>query len=164
MPKGIYEHKPHSGSFKKGNIPHNKGRKLSKEHKEKIKLSNLGKNRGKRPTLETRKKMGLSKMGNKNHKYIDGKSKDRTHYESFEYKLWRNAVFMRDDYKCKNCKRKGIYIEAHHIKGWSQYPELRFAIDNGLTLCKECHKLTDNYGFKGARIKKQNEHNKHENL
>lgn len=58
------------------------------------------------------------------------------------YKDWRNAVFIRDDYTCQFCNKRGGYIEADHIKGWSEFPELRFEVDNGRTLCRECHKKT----------------------
>lgn len=74
-------------------------------------------------------------------------------YNSLEYKLWRESVFKRDDYTCiwcgaQNGSGKTVYLEADHIKPFSLYPELRFAIDNGRTLCKPCHKKTDTYGSK----------------
>lgn len=62
--------------------------------------------------------------------------------KSIEYRLWREAVFARDGWTCKSCHIKGGYIEAHHIKKFSKYPELRLAIDNGMTLCKKCHNKT----------------------
>jgi transposase/5-methylcytosine-specific restriction endonuclease McrA len=57
-----------------------------------------------------------------------------------EYKLWVEAVFKRDNYTCQKCGKKGKKLEAHHIFNWADYPELRYAIDNGITLCRECHK------------------------
>lgn len=59
--------------------------------------------------------------------------------KSKEYILWRTAVFTRDDYSCTKCGEKGGKLNADHIKPFALYPELRFAIDNGQTLCKKCH-------------------------
>jgi 5-methylcytosine-specific restriction endonuclease McrA len=68
---------------------------------------------------------------------------------SEEYKLWRKAVFERDNYQCIwGGKEHGNKLHADHIKPFALYPELRFAIDNGRTLCWECHKTTDTYGGK----------------
>lgn len=61
---------------------------------------------------------------------------------SDEYLKWRIAVFERDGYTCVVCRKVGVYLEAHHIKEFSKYPELRLDINNGITLCKDCHKLT----------------------
>jgi len=60
---------------------------------------------------------------------------------SLEYTLWRRAVLSRDNYKCIWCGSKEK-LEVDHIKKFSLYPELRFAIDNGRTLCSKCHKTT----------------------
>lgn len=65
---------------------------------------------------------------------------------STEYKLWRKSVFERDDYTCVWCgNNESGNLNADHIKSFAQYPELRFAIDNGRTLCIPCHKTTDSY-------------------
>lgn len=73
--------------------------------------------------------------------------------KSPEYKLWRKAVFVRDNYTCIWCGTKNKTIKADHIKRFADYPELRFAIDNGRTLCDRCHRTTDTYGnrTKGKR-------------
>lgn len=58
-----------------------------------------------------------------------------------EYKDWRKAVFMRDRYTCQRCQKKGGYCIAHHIKPWAEYPDLRYDVSNGETLCEQCHDL-----------------------
>ena len=71
-----------------------------------------------------------------------------------ELSIWRKDVFKRDNFTCQKCGEKSGKIEAHHIKSWSEYPDLRFDVGNGLTLCQCCHKKTDNYGRKALRILK----------
>lgn len=56
------------------------------------------------------------------------------------YRVWRKAVFTRDGYKCRECPAKKPLV-AHHVKAWAKHPELRFDVDNGLTLCRACHAL-----------------------
>lgn len=57
-----------------------------------------------------------------------------------EYKDWRNAVFARDRYACQHCgDAKGGNLQSHHIKAFATYPELRYDVANGITLCERCH-------------------------
>ena len=58
-----------------------------------------------------------------------------------EYKLWRSTVFERDNYTCQICNCRGTRLNAHHIKNYAHYPELRYDVSNGVTLCEACHKL-----------------------
>ena len=88
-------------------------------------------------------KMSIAKLGEKHPAWKGGISREH-HNKDRKYKKWRIAVFIRDSFTCQNCKRVGGYLEAHHIKSWSKYPKLRFVINNGITLCKECHKLIKN--------------------
>jgi hypothetical protein len=72
---------------------------------------------------------------------------DRRNYP--EYDIWRTAVFERDNFTCEKCGKRGGEIEAHHIKSYKKYPELRLDVDNGMTLCKQpCHKEEHRRGKK----------------
>ena len=62
--------------------------------------------------------------------------------QSLESKLWQDSIFNRDCNYCQKCKENRISkLTAHHILNFAQFPELRFAIDNGITICRNCHKL-----------------------
>ena len=120
------------------------GRKHSEETKAKMSLSHKGKKQG----YEWRKKRGISLSGEKHPNWRGGskvpkvlKNKIR---KSIEYKDWRKSVFERDNYTCKKCgdrngNGKNVYLEADHIKSFAFFPELRFILENGQTLCKTCH-------------------------
>ena len=62
-------------------------------------------------------------------------------YKGDEYKLWRKSVFERDGYRCLICGKVGGRLNAHHIRSWKDFPELRFDVDNGMTMCQSCHYL-----------------------
>ena len=70
---------------------------------------------------------------------------------SAEYKNWRKSVFERDGYKCQICGQVGGELEVHHIKPFSIHPELRFVVDNGITLCKSCHHIETNKFMRGNK-------------
>jgi hypothetical protein len=100
-----------------------KGIKFSEEHRKNLQKSHLGQNKGKTYNW----KGGITSENNR----------IRT---GIETRLWREAVFARDNFTCQKCKIKGNYLTPHHIQNFSQFIELRFAIDNGITFCINCHK------------------------
>jgi len=72
---------------------------------------------------------------------------------SMEYAEWRRQVFKRDNYKCViGGEIHGNKLEAHHIKPFSIYPDMIFVVENGVTLCKKCHKKTETYGNKKKTV------------
>ena len=105
---------------------------------------------GKKLSLAQRRNMSLSQQkrvkDGRHHLFNGGiTSVNEKIRKSLEYKLWRESVYERDNYTCVFCMIKGKRLNADHIKPFAYYPELRFAIDNGRTLCVECHKKTNNY-------------------
>ena len=81
-------------------------------------------------------------VGNKRYNWKGGNKRRREGYYNSTYRKWRMNVFLRDNFTCQFCQKRGCYLEAHHIKPWADYPKLRFDINNGVTLCKDCHNLT----------------------
>lgn len=108
-----------------------KGYKHSEETKRKIGLSNKGKSRS---------------AGAKHYNWKGGITpEERRIRKSPEYIEWRNKVFERDLYTCQMCcDNRGGNLNAHHLFPFAQYPQFRFDVDNGLTVCERCHcKLHD---------------------
>ncbi len=109
---------------------------------------------GKKLSIERIQSHIKNRKGYNSHLWKGGKTiKSKIIRGSFQYKLWRESVFKRDNWTCIFCgirSKKGIKVilQADHIKPFAIYPELRFVIDNGRTLCLDCHKTTDTYGGK----------------
>jgi hypothetical protein len=122
------------------------GKHCSEETKQKISIANKGKisaNKGNKWSSELRIKLSGANASN----WKGGTTKERDLLKNkTEYILWRTAVFMRDNYTCQECLVRGGELNADHIKPWSLFPELRYAIDNGRTLCVNCHRQTDTWG------------------
>lgn len=74
--------------------------------------------------------------------------------QSPEYRAWNIAVKKRDGFQCIWCHSE-YNLEAHHLYSFNSFPELRFDIKNGITLCHDCHKLTPNYGSKEKAFSQQ---------
>lgn len=97
-------------------------------------------------TSETRRKMRDKKIGNGGPTHWNWKaSADHNHRKEMNTKqgrLWRWEVKRRDKHKCQVCGLSAptVKVVAHHIKPWKDFPEFRFDVLNGITLCVACHK------------------------
>lgn len=135
----------------------NIGRKATPETRLKLRISHLGH----KHTQEQKDKIGNAhrgrpspRRGNKSPLWKGGTSQiNDLIRHSLEYRIWRRAVFQRDNYTCTNCGAKSgqgktVKLNADHIKPFAYFPDLRFDINNGRTLCVQCHKQTPTYGSK----------------
>ena len=105
--------------------------------------------------------------GENNHFWKGGKTKlSQQIKNSAEYSFWRKQIFERDNYTCQHCGRKTkkgdkVIIEADHIYPFSKILddfditsieeaiscEELWDIENGRTLCRDCHKKTETWGI-----------------
>lgn len=110
-------------------------RKTSQKTKEKLRITSI--KAGCKPPIIKAEKHYLWKGG------VSGRRFQQI--KGIGYYAWRKAVFTRDNWICQECNQRGGKLQAHHIKPFALYPELSLSIDNGLTLCFQCHKKTDSY-------------------
>lgn len=119
----------------------------------------LGKKRSAETIEKFRQSMKGKLIGEKNPNWKGGITNPRHKIMmSEEYKDWRIAVFQKDDFTCQRCgarsgNGKTVILNADHIKPFSLYPELRFDIDNGRTLCVNCHIQTESFGGRAVALK-----------
>lgn len=91
--------------------------------------------------------------GPNSHRWKGGKTKiNQILRGRADYDDWRETVFTRDCFTCQQCgarsqKGKSVYLHAHHIKGWADYPDLRYEVSNGMTLCVPCHRKKHGHVF-----------------
>ena len=74
---------------------------------------------------------------------------ERLNRRGSHQRSWSKQVMERDNYTCQVCgDNKGGNLNAHHLNGWNAFPEQRFDLDNGVTLCNDCHKdFHSQYGY-----------------
>lgn len=99
-------------------------------------------NFGKKLSLETRLKISKGntgkRMGAENHKYKANKEIRRTY--RLEWRLWKLEVLKRDFNTCRICfSRDNVCV--HHIRPYND-EKMNMGLENGITLCNECHKIT----------------------
>ena len=131
-----------------------KGHKVSKETRKKIGISNSKSLKGKKLPISVRNKISESMKGinarERNPNWIDGRTPiNKLIRQSSEYELWRDAVFTRDNYTDQKTGIRGGKLHPHHILNFSNHPELRFDVNNGITLSEKAHReFHSSYGKK----------------
>jgi len=143
----------------KGGKGNNYGKKASEETRKKMSEARSGEKNamfgrygkdagfyGKHHTKEHLEKIRLSHLGNKNPMWRDDLTQqERENNKNRNYNPktleWRNKVFKRDDYIDQITGRKGGELVAHHLYNYANYPELRFDMNNGITISKDLHIL-----------------------
>jgi hypothetical protein len=176
MPKGIPKNGINKGqfkrgvlvspetTFKKGQKPWNTGKKWSEEMKNKLSEAHKGlqnPNKGKKFPFKERPNAKGRTVWNKGIKVpqIAGANspmwkggvtpKHEAIRHSLESVLWRKACFERDNFTCAKYGVRTGGLLVHHINNFAEFPELRFAIDNGITLSEKAHKeFHKKYGFR----------------
>jgi hypothetical protein len=122
---------------KKGKPSHNKGISLSDDRKKQIGDFHRGK------TISKKQRELFSKIfkGSGNPNWKGGISTEASLVRTSEkYQQWRLDILNRDKWTCLKCNNgKGKNLNAHHIKSFKYFPDFRFDINNGITLCRECH-------------------------
>jgi len=103
------------------------GRKMSEETKKKI--------------LQTKMERGSLLRGERHPFWKGGRPWER--FKDPRYLAWRKAVLERDGCECQQCGRQCKKYErglaAPHVKPYAAFPELRYEVSNGITLCRQCH-------------------------
>lgn len=130
---GCRKHKPFTDETRKKIAIANTGKKQSWETLEKLSKMRTGRcpwNKG---------KLDIQHSGENHWNWQGGITPlNQKIRQSLEYKLWRDAVFERDDFTCQLCGEKGGRLRANHIKRFADCSELRLVIRNGITICEEC--------------------------
>ena len=129
----------------------------SEEQKKKISESLKAKNL--RRSEEAKQKLSEIHLGELNPQWKGGvTSENRKQRKSKEYEDWRNAIFERDNWICQKTGKRGGILHPHHLNNFADNPELRFDIDNGVTLSEKAHKeFHKKYGTIGTTKKQYDE-------
>src|SRR3990167_3553908 len=169
--KVSFSGRKHTEESKKKMSEKLKGRTFSEETRKKFSLARLGthptletieKLRNKIFTTEHRKNLSLANRGGNGSNWKGGVTPLLDQIRILlEYKQWRKTIFERDNYTCQQCKQRGAELNVdHYPKTFAQiFYENNISslddamncqefwdINNGRTLCKDCHKKTDTWG------------------
>jgi hypothetical protein len=114
-----------------------KGREFmqTKEYKDKVRKIAKEKGYGKwmagKKMLPQVRKALITALVGMNHWNFNGR----------DSRYWRKQALFRDDFTCQVCGLKDPEImEVDHLKSKSLYPELKYDLDNLVSICPNCHR------------------------
>ena len=82
----------------------------------------------------------------------DQRVKERKTSKDYE---WQKCIRERDNYTCCKCGKRGGHNVVHHINSYDIHENQRYDINNGIVMCKDCHKeFHGKYGY-GKNTKEQ---------
>jgi hypothetical protein len=114
------------------------GKKFSKTHRENISKARKGFKMSEEQKIKLRERMG----GENHWRWMEDRSqlKIQDDRRSSAVNEWRRQVYERDGWKCRISNKECCgRLEAHHILNWEDFPELRYEVNNGVTLCHVHH-------------------------
>jgi hypothetical protein len=133
MPKGVFQR---SLEHRRNISIALTGRRMSQETRSKLSVIASAR------TLsgDTKAKIGDAVRGDKHPNWKGGVTYPiHALRKTKEYRHWRDAVLERDGYRCTKCHKSKHRLDAHHVFSFTLFPELRFDVNNGVTVCVICH-------------------------
>jgi hypothetical protein len=87
-----------------------------------------------------------SKRGENNYNYKreltdEQRAENNSRANLPEQRVWKKLVYIRDGHSCMCCgSSQSNFLQAHHLDGYNWCIEKRTDVENGATLCIDCHK------------------------
>jgi len=120
------------------------------------KAKELKENMKKPKSEETKKKISISISGkigqaapnwNPNLTAEERAERKENRNNDPEFVKWSIKIKERDNFKCVIPGCNNHDLESHHLDNWNDFPDKRYDLDNGVTLCLEHHKSANGYSF-----------------
>lgn len=72
-----------------------------------------------------------------------------------KYVEWAKKVKERDKFQCQICGKENVYLHSHHLYSWDIWVNMRYDVENGVTLCYTCHGTFHKIYLKGSNTRAQ---------
>jgi len=139
-----HKHTPEFGATVRARMVGSDNPFYGKRHSDEFRASQAERQRGVKHSPQSRMAMSAGTQGVPLDQWQGCKTPGNERARrSPEFAAWRKGVYERDNYTCRLCGKRGGVLHPHHIKRFSEFPDLRYVVANGVTLCaRPCHKST----------------------